>query len=410
MKIFIGFNNVASQFFDLKRGFADLNIKSYTAQYYFSNNPIVNNEVDFYLPKMKGYIKLFRPYFVYNRIKPLWDKFVEKYIYKKAIIQCDVFIFLWRSFDEDFYDLKDLIKRGKKVICVFVGDDIRWYYGMKQEFSSYNLRPIEYPEYDYSTKGLVEKLVKLRNVEKNAHFIFSRLDQSQLSLRPYYRWNMMVYPKDYLNNVTQRKYCPKVAHAPSNRKIKGTDYILDVFEKLKNEGIPFEPVLIENMTHSEAIKEYGDADILIDQLLCPGTGKLATEALASGTIVMGLMAYDTYPQKNPADCPIIDVNPENLYNKLKDLILDYPFREEHAKKGRPYVEKYLDVKLFCQKVVDLANGVPKEPDYFPTFFRKQFVPESEESQKLYNYWNDQLQNCSWYKQYVAKGERDGLYF
>lgn len=160
----------------------------------------------------------------------------------------------------------------------------------------------------------------------------------------------------------------------------------------------------------EAIKQYTNADILIDQLLCPGSGKLATEALASGTIVMSHMGYDLYPQNNPSDCPIIDVNTNNLYEKLKQLILNYDFRKKHAQQGRSYVEKHLDVKFFCQKVLDLLNGVDMKYDYYPTFFRDGFIPESAESIPVYNKWTAFVKDCNWYKEHVVSGNRDGLIF
>jgi hypothetical protein len=264
--------------------------------------------------------------------------------------------------------------------------------------------------YDYSAKALNARLTYLRLAEKYSDFIFSRLDQAQLQLRPYYRWNMMVPIKKFKNNPEQRKEKPVVAHAPSNRAIKGTRLVLDAFDRLKKEGISFEPLLIENVPNQKAIEMYSDADIVIDQLFCPGTGKLATEALACGSIVMGHMAYNKYPQKNPADCPIIDVNPDNLYQELKELILNYEFRKEHALKSRPYVEKHLDVKSFCEKVISLVNKEKIEFDYTPTFFRNNFIPESGESIEIYNNWNLVVKNCNWYKQFVKPGERAGLVF
>ena len=125
---------------------------------------------------------------------------------------------------------------------------------------------------------------------------------------------------------------------------------------------------------------------------------------------MGHMAYDTYPQKNPSDCPVIDVNPETLYPKLKALIEDYDFRKIHALKGRPYVEKHLEVGLFCDKVLALVQGQKLEFDYQPNFFRDYFVPESAEAALVYNKWTKEVMDCGWYKTYVKPGERAGLIF
>lgn len=81
------------------------------------------------------------------------------------------------------------------------------------------------------------------------------------------------------------------ANAPSSREFKGTKFVLDLFEKLHKENIDFEPILIENLPHNKAVSVYNNADILIDQLLCPGSGKLATEALEAGTILLSLWLW-----------------------------------------------------------------------------------------------------------------------
>ena len=88
---------------------------------------------------------------------------------------------------------------------------------------------MHYPDYyKYLQKtflALNNKLEQIRNGEKYADMIFSRLDQAQLQLRPYYRWHMMVDMSKYEYTHIQKKK-PLIVHAPSNRKVKGTEYVL----------------------------------------------------------------------------------------------------------------------------------------------------------------------------------------
>lgn len=410
MRVFIGLTNIASMFGDLRDAFAELGVATYTVSRH-APAVISGDQSDFNIHKAKGYIPYFKPRRISARLKSWWDSKIDDYVYKKAVKDCDIFIFFWDTFKPDHSDLAELKKKNKLIVSVFVGDDVRWYPSMKQEFEKYGLPVISYPQnYDHSPRALEKRLSLIRTSERYADHIFSRLDQAQLQLRPYYRWNMMVPPAKFHNKPEQRKDRPLVAHAPSNRSIKGTSVILEVFERLKNEGVSFESLLIENMPNSKAIELYGDADIVIDQLLCPGGGKLGTEALASGCIVMSNMSYGKYPQKNPADCPIIDINPDNLYEKLKELILNYEFRCEHAKKGMPYVEQHLDVKHFCKKVLALARNEKIEADYQPAFFRNEFQPESKESVDVYNKWTAAVKTCDWYEKNIEPGTRDGLSF
>ncbi len=414
MRLFIGLNNIASIFPDLKRGFSNQGVETFIVSRYIKNSAIINEEYDVNLQEIKDRFPLFKPRRITNIFKNVWGKIIETYYIRKSVKSCDAFIFLADSFRDDFTDLEYIKRKGKKIISVFVGDDVRWYYGMEQEFKSFGLRPINYDEKDSAYvkthKALSERLTRIRMAEKNSDFIFSRLDQGQLQLRPYYRWNMMVYPSNIIENSRQRIHQPVIVHAPSTRAGKGTDYVLQTFDELKSAGYDFEVRLLENVSNLEALKIYADADIVIDQLLCPGAGKLSTEALAAGAIVMSHMAYDRYPQKNPSDCPIVDVNPDTLKSKLIELITNYELRAALAKKGRPYVEKYLDITIFCKKVIDLLQGKQIEFDYIPSFFRDHYIPTSQEEKDTLNSWTITLQHEPWYQTFVKKGEREGLIF
>lgn len=409
MKIYLGNNNLAGQLSDIKRGFEKLGVDSIVATN-TKGGPGDMGYVDYNFSEHKYYeFKNVRPSKLQVALRDLFN--MEGKVFRKALKECDVFIFMWDTFKYDYSDLAVLKKKGKKVIHIFCGDDARWYFSEKQEFESYGLRPLEYEDnYNYSATYLDKKLQKLRRVEKHADFIFSRLDQAQLQLRPYYRWNMMVLPEKYNHSPQQREKNPVIAHAPTSRKAKGTPFVLEAFERLKKEGIEFTPLLIEGVKNTEAIAMYESADIVIDQLIIPGTGKLATESLALGKVVLAHMAYDTYPQKNPKECPIVDVNPDTIYEVLKKLILDHKLRSEIASKGRAFVTNYLDTTIFCKKVLSLLNGEQVPYDYEPDFFRNSFIPESPEATAVYNKWNRFVENEGWYKASIKKGERNGLVF
>lgn len=410
MKIFIGLNNVASVFSDLRNGFADLGLDTMIVSRYKNTSVIIDDFSDYNTEDIKNKIPKFLPKILSYPLKKIWSWLVDFFIFHKAMRDCDIFIFISSSFKENFSDLRKLKSKGKKIVCVFVGDDVRWIPAMEQEFRMYQMAPIEYDLDELkSMKALEERLIRIRKSEKYADFIFSRLDQAQLQLRPYYRWNMMVYPPSIKYNPKQR-IVPTIAHAPSDRSIKGTNYVLDAFEILKKEGYVFNISLIENVPNREALALYGEADIVIDQLLCPGTGKLATEALASGAVVLANMSYDVYPQKNPSDCPIVDVNPETIKEVLGGLISDYDRRVQLAQSSRAYVEKYLDIRIFCQKVVKLIQGESIPFDYEPDFFHHLYVPISRTEKEALNTWTLEVKEEQWYNKRISNSERDGLEF
>ena len=155
---------------------------------------------------------------------------------------------------------------------------------MEQEFSMFNLMPIEYEDYNDSEEYLKIKLRYIRLMEKYADLIINTEDAAQLQIRPYLRNSRFIDLRTISPSIEQRTI-PHIIHSPSNRDFKGTKYILEAVNNLKSKNIEFTFSLIENLANKEALKKYAEADILIGQLLAPSGGKQDIEALASGTVV-----------------------------------------------------------------------------------------------------------------------------
>lgn len=409
-RTFIGLTDIASFVDDLRYGLEQNNVKVLSGLH--ANQAVFqNSKSDFIIENTKNKVGYFRPGRISIRFKPWWDRKVESYYFNKAIKKCDIFIFIWSSFKNDFSDYKILKERGKKIITLLVGDDVRWYYAMKQEFEGVGLPVIEYDVNHPDMKELEKRLRFLRTAEKYSDLILGHPNLMQLSLRPYHGFHIPIHLDDYLHNPQQRKI-PVIVHAPTHIAFKGTKYVESVIDQLKKEGIRFEYKRIEKMPRHEAMKIYGDSDIIIDQLLCQGGGKLAHECIAMGKVVLTLMGYDRYYQKNSSECPLVDVNPQTLYHSLKSLIVDYDRRVDIAKQGRAYVEKYNNPRtIFSQILEQVALPFDKQsPYYHPSFFRNNFIPESKEATEIYNKWTEYVKDCGWYKSDIKPDIRAGLKF
>ena len=407
-KVFIGLADIASFIDDWGEGFKQNNIETLKGSISLQS-PVQNSELDFVIQKVQDRIGYFKPGRISIRFKPWWNKMVQNYFLKKAVKECDIFIFIWQSFKNDYSDYKYLKEKNKKIITLFVGDDTRWFEAAKQELSLINLSPIEYKDYDYSTIALNEKLRHLRIAEKYSDIILSQPNNSQLFLRPYRNINLPIIAENYSENKQQRAI-PLLVHAPTSIG-KGTHYIEPIIKQLKEKGLSFEYQRIQNLPREKALEIYRNADIIIDQLLTPGGGKLAHEGLALGKVVLTLMAYDSYDQKKSKDCPLVDVNADTLYNVLNDLIPDQLKRTHIAAKGRPYIEKYHNPKTIVNDLLEHLNSdILIESDFYPDFYRNRFIPESEEATRVYNKWNEYVSDCDWYGKYIEPGERSGLKF
>jgi glycosyltransferase involved in cell wall biosynthesis len=154
---------------------------------------------------------------------------------------------------------------------------------------------------------------------------------------------------------------PVVLHAPSNRNVKGTKFILDAVQNLRNKGLLFEFVLIEGMSNAEARRHYMRADILVDQLLAGWYGGLAVELMALGKPVIAYIREQDLkfiPQEMADELPIIHGDPSNIEDVLESWITkEKSDLIEWGLKCRSYVERWHDPRKIAKKVCRDGYGI-----------------------------------------------------
>lgn len=170
-------------------------------------------------------------------------------------------------------------------------------------------------------------------------------------------------------NVDLRAFTPEsptsmneevvVAHAPTNREMKGTRHVLDAIRRLRGEGVPVRLDLIESVSHREAIPRLRAADIVIDQLLIGWYGGLSVEAMALGKPVLCHIAEDT-PEDNPfgAELPIVRATPDTLAIRLRELVGDRDALPRIGVAGRAFVERRHDPRTVAREVL---SGIAELP-------------------------------------------------
>jgi len=408
-KIFIGTVNIAGQISLLEDGFKALGYEVVTVVH--NNQEMFDLKASYNISKMKGIsFRGIRPRKFQDYLNINFGK--KKRLLDILIKECDIFIYMWSGISDFLLDFEILKKANKKIVTLNVGGDVRWYSAMKQEFEKYGLELMKYSEDEKWNKyNLEKKLRMLRYCEKYADLIFSAPNQAQLALRDYFVFSVPV-PPDLINSEYKaQKEIPKIVHAPTYMTFKGTDIIIDTLNKLLNEGIRFDFQLVTNIINNNALKIYEEADIIIDQLYAVGGGKLAREGLALGKVVVSAMGrQNNYDQGIISKAPIVDVNSQNLYFKLKKLILNKELRERIALKGKKFIiESHSPVKL-AERIIELLNNPDIKPDIKPSFFRYEFIPENKSYAKVYNKWTKFVSDCDWYKNNVKPGKRNGLEF
>lgn len=201
----------------------------------------------------------------------------------------------------------------------------------------------------------IEKQEKLNGVRKYANLIFLSTPDLLVDVP-----GGILVPR--VINIDESTYSPEkqfynkvplVLHAPSDRKIKGTDAIIQAVESVKKSGFRFDFRLVENMSFKEVQELYRKADIVIDQLQVGWYGNVAIEAMANGTPVLSYIRDDlTSFRKN---LPIVNCTKDNLAEKLKTL-LDSP--EERKKIGQAsfeYIRKVHDSRKIAELLIKLYS-------------------------------------------------------
>jgi hypothetical protein len=147
----------------------------------------------------------------------------------------------------------------------------------------------------------------------------------------------------------------RVAHAPSMRRKKGTEYVERAVAELRSLGYRVELILIENVPFQQVKALYAEADIGIDQVLYGWYGKVSLELMAMGKPVICYID-EALREKYRPDLPIVSATPRDLTEKLKWLISDPIARCELARRGSEYVRRYHDAERVIDQCLEIYRA------------------------------------------------------
>lgn len=155
---------------------------------------------------------------------------------------------------------------------------------------------------------------------------------------------------------------PVVVHAPTHRKVKGSELVIAAAEQLWREGEKFELVLVENMSNLDARCAYERADFVVDQLFAGWYGGFAVEVMALGKPVLAYLREEDFgflPEGMAADLPVVPIRPDNVKHVLREWL--HAPRERLiavGRSGRAYVEKWHDpLKVAASLKLAYEDGV-----------------------------------------------------
>lgn len=253
-------------------------------------------------------------------------------------------------------DLPWLKRLGKGIVVTYQGDDARQGDASLARFAISAAQVVE-PGY-YTPAWDAHKRQRIATMARYADRIYALNPDLLHVLPPSARflpyasidldaWRMVEKPW----GASDR---PVVLHAPTHRGVKGTPQVLEAVRRLQEEGVDFEFVLIEGMTHAEARRAYERADLLVDQLFCGWYGGLALELMALGKAVICYLREEDLaflPAGMREDLPILNATSETLYHVLKDwLTVRRHALGAQGRLGRAFAERWHDPRQIAAQL------------------------------------------------------------
>ena len=172
----------------------------------------------------------------------------------------------------------------------------------------------------------------LARIAASADAVFSMGDMIEYT--PGSRNDLFFWPVD-LDADGGRKYAPcytaaegggplVIVHAPNHRSYKGTRHLTAAVQRLRDEGLAIELVLVERQPNDRALEIYRTADLVFDQCLIGFHGYFALEAMALGKAVLCFIRKPEEYLLRGQECPIVNARPEQLESTLRQLAGDRP--------------------------------------------------------------------------------------
>jgi hypothetical protein len=328
-KIFVGCIDIANNIYFLKQIFGDDCITVIKKRHRF-----YNYSYDITFPRVAQS----------NFLSELLTQIIAPYIFIYCYSKCHIFIYFWSEsllLDRNF-EFSILKSHNKLIINRYVGCDIRHWIPALEELDRKDVFHVcSLCRYAFSDQCNEEQKKRIaQESDLYADIVYSDAGMPSFINKKYKITRVPLNLENYKYSFVTADI-PQIVHAPSDPILKGTSIIRLALRRLEKEKYTFRYNEIVGQSNKRVIKALIDSHIVIDQLAGCGTGLFSLEAMACGNVVLG----GANPELNPVvgrDCPVIKVNPLNIYERLK-WVLDHPeCWEKLAMSGRKYLEKYHD--------------------------------------------------------------------
>ena len=293
-------------------------------------------------------------------------------IFLWSLIAVDVIVFVsGRSLIRGYWDLWIYRLFGKRVVRVFLGSDSR---------PKYLSGPQDQVLDSISERKACRKLAaRVRRQQKRIARMSAWSDVvienplcGHFQVKPFVNWFCVGFPHDpgffewndaITDDVQDKKADStgfKILHCPSNPRIKGTDRVDAIMDRLRSDGMEIDYVRITGMPHHVVLQHLRTCDFVIDELYSdtPMAG-FASEAAACGRAVLvagyGWEALRTLVPKEFIP-PNLCIAPGDFETVLPDLIRNQERYRQTGKQVLRFINDCWDSSAVAERFLRILAG------------------------------------------------------
>jgi len=361
--LFYSLNFLLSMFFRRKKGSGVLHISTVTHQPYILTRylRVEGLHADF-LAKGEGWLSYDERAWDYRMKRPrlpgpirfLYEFWWAWTLYPRYEIVHSHFL---QMIGSGFWELSFLKKMGKKVVFHFRGDDIRRKRINLQLNPDLNCcqecdYPAEYCE-DHHRDFLVQKAKQYGDL-----FLVTTPDLNDfLPEAIHFPFMLPELPGQSSPPFRSKRYLGKpirILHLTNHEGIDGTSHLVEALHRLRHEGYDVELLTPRKVPFQEILQMYPEVEISVGKLRMGYYANAQVESMYFGIPTMCYIR-ESLLKKIP-DCPIINVRPEDLYERLKYWLDHSDELMERGRRGPTFVRKHHSGDLLAKRLIDLYRN------------------------------------------------------
>lgn len=363
-RIFLGFQEIAGYYGQLRQGFTELGVPSVfvnLSDHPFQYDGAGARGLTRSIKNARTSRSKLRPLSLAALCLLVWESWLRVCLLTWAVTKFDSFIlgfgstFLQRS----SLDLMVLKLLRKRVVCVFHGSDARPAYldGSVAEHAGSQMG---------RECGLRARATERRvsMLDRYADAIVENALSGHFHKRQCVHWIVVGIPfvaPDVVTQVnTATRHGIRILHSPSHPASKGTDRIRHAVNNVRNRGHQLDLVEISGRPYSEVLVELARCDFVVDQLYSDTPmATFAAEAAHFGkpAIVCGYGA-DAFRCMLPSDAtpPTLYCLPDELESAVERLAVDSDYRSQLGEQARRFVQVRWNRKEVAARLLRVLAG------------------------------------------------------